>query len=40
MMASALALASNQQAQKQLARRRTKVTDDEPAGVPLGVRRT
>jgi regulator of protease activity HflC (stomatin/prohibitin superfamily) len=39
MMQSAVALAANQEAQKQLAAQGTKVTDDEQARVPLGVRR-
>jgi regulator of protease activity HflC (stomatin/prohibitin superfamily) len=39
MMQSAVALAASQEAQKQLAAQGTKVTDDEQAGVPLGVRR-
>jgi|SRR6185437_4746641 len=39
MMQSAVALAASQEAQKQLAAQGTKVTDDEQARVPLGVRR-
>ncbi|HXT98578.1 MAG TPA: slipin family protein [Polyangia bacterium] len=39
MMQSAVALAASQEAQKQLAAQGTKVTDDEQARVPVGVRR-